>query len=79
MQNWKEGCVFGHIDNFWKGHDGQIKKNMQKHLFRVYFHTWKVHVRGVFWKSFYEDDIEPEIQVPPPQKAVLQTAIQESS
>ena len=27
MQNWKKGCVFGHINKFWKGHNGQIKKN----------------------------------------------------
>ena len=30
MQNWKKGCVFGHIDTFWKGHEGQIKKNACK-------------------------------------------------
>ena len=23
----KKGCVLGHIDKFWKGHDVQIKKN----------------------------------------------------
>ena len=21
VQNWKKGCVFGHIDKFWKEHD----------------------------------------------------------
>ena len=31
-----------------------------------HFHTWKICVSGVFWKPFYEDDILPEIQVPPP-------------
>ena len=30
MQNWEKGCVSGHIDKFWKGHDGQIKKNACK-------------------------------------------------
>ena len=30
-----------------------------------HFHTWKICVSGVFWKPFYEDDILPEIQVPP--------------
>ena len=36
----KKGCVLGHIDKFWKGHDGQIKKNAcKKCLIRVYFHT----------------------------------------
>ena len=38
---------------------------MQKRLFRVYFHAWKIHAWGVFWNSFYEDDIQPEKQVPP--------------
>ena len=40
MQNWKKGCVFGHIDKVWKGHDGQIKKNACKTVyFGVYFYT----------------------------------------
>ena len=26
----EKGCVLGHIDKFWKGHDGQIKKNAFK-------------------------------------------------
>ena len=51
MQNWKKGCVFGHCDNFWKGHDGQIKKSAcknayvgfifvpEKYLFRVCFES----------------------------------------
>ena len=29
----KKGCVFGHIDKFWKGHDGQIKKNACKNTY----------------------------------------------
>ena len=45
----KKGCVFGHIDKFWKGHDGQIEKNTcknaylgsifipEKYVFRVCF------------------------------------------
>ena len=45
MQNWKKGCVFGHIDNFWKGLNGQIKKNAylgsifipEKYVFRMCF------------------------------------------
>ena len=27
---WKEGCVLGHTDQFWKEHDRQIKKNACK-------------------------------------------------
>ena len=33
MQNWKKGCVLGHIDKFWKGHGGQIKKNACKNAY----------------------------------------------
>ena len=33
MQNWKKGCVFGHSDKFWKGHDGEIKKNACKNVY----------------------------------------------
>ena len=29
----KKRCVFGHIDKFWKGHDGQIKKNSCKNAY----------------------------------------------
>ena len=29
MQNWRKGCVFGHIYN-WLEHDGQIKKEHEK-------------------------------------------------
>ena len=29
----KKGCVFGHIDKFWKGHDGQIKINACKNAY----------------------------------------------
>ena len=47
MQNLKKGCVFGHIDKFWKGHDRQIKKNAylgsiftpEKYVFRVFFES----------------------------------------
>ena len=33
MQKWKKGCVFGHVDKFWKGHDGQIKENACKNAY----------------------------------------------
>ena len=35
LQNWKKKkrCVFGHIDKFWKGHGGQIKKNACKNAY----------------------------------------------
>ena len=33
MQNWKKGCVFGHIDKFWKEHGRQMKKNASKNTY----------------------------------------------
>ena len=42
------------------------RKNMKKHVFRVCLPTWNICAYGVFWKSFYKDDIHPEIRVPPP-------------
>ena len=36
------------------------------YLGSISIQQWKIHVLGVFWKSFFEDDIQPEIQVPPP-------------
>ena len=48
---------------------------MQKHVFRVYFHTWKICVKGVVWKPC-KDDIQPEIQVfPPPQHPLCQWVV----
>ena len=29
----KKGCVFGHRDKFWKGHDRQIKKKACKNAY----------------------------------------------
>ena len=43
---------------------------MLKLIFMVYFHTWKMCVKNVFWKSFYDDDIQSEIQVPPPAPSI---------
>ena len=41
----KKKVCFWSYDKFWKGHDEQIKeKRMQKRIFRVYFHTWKIRV-----------------------------------
>ena len=33
VQNWKKRCVFGHIDKFKKGYEGQIKKNACKNAY----------------------------------------------
>ena len=29
----EKGCVFGHIGQFWNGHDGQFKKNAYKNVY----------------------------------------------
>ena len=63
VQNWKKGYVFGHIDTFWKGHNAQIKKNTCKN---AYLGSIFVPEKYVFKVCFYEDDIQPEMQVPPP-------------
>ena len=49
--------------------DGKFRrKKMQKNgELRVSFHAWKICVYGVFWKSFYNDDLQTEIKVPTPQ------------
>ena len=40
----KKRCFWSY-DKFWKGYGEQIKeKRMQKGVFRVYFHTWKIRV-----------------------------------
>ena len=66
MQNWKKWCVFGHIDKFWKGHDGQIKKNACKNTYLgSIFIPEKYEFRVCFESFFYEDDIQPEKQVVP--------------
>ena len=45
----KKGCVFGHIDKFWKGHDGQIKKNTCKN---TYLGSIFIHEKYVFGVCF---------------------------
>ena len=55
MQNWKKGCVFGHIDKFWKGHDRQINKNACKNAYlgSIFIHE-KYVIRVLFvcsWTS----------------------------
>ena len=37
-----KGCVFGDGHKFWKKDGGKLRKNMQKHVFRVYFYAWKI-------------------------------------
>ena len=53
MQYWKKECVFGHIDKFWKGYDGQIKKKgMQKCVLGSIFIPEKYVFRVCFESRF---------------------------
>ena len=62
----KKGCLFGHIDKIWKGHDRQIKKNAHKNAYLGPIFIPENDVFRVCFKSpFNEDDIQPEIQVGP--------------
>ena len=55
VQNWKKGCVFGHIDKFWKRTwQTNLEKCMQKCVFRSIFIPEKYVIRVLFvcpWKS----------------------------
>ena len=54
----KKGVFFGHIDKFWKGHDGQIKKNTYKNTYLGSIFIPEKYVFRVCFES-------PEIQVAP--------------
>ena len=67
MQNWEKKGVFLVIDKFWKRHDGQIKKKRIQKRVGLYLGSFFIPEKYVFrvcFESFYEDDIQPEIQVP---------------
>ena len=67
MQNWKKGCVFGHIDKFWKGHDGQIKKNACKNVYLGYIFIYEKYVIRVLFVCPWTSLIPPlAIPVPHP-------------
>ena len=38
----KKKCVFVIFTNFGKAMMEKLRENMQKRVFRVYFHTWKI-------------------------------------
>ena len=53
----KKGCVFGHIDKFWKEHDRQIKKTACKNTYlRSFFKPEKYVIRVPFVRSMDEPD-----------------------
>ena len=63
MQNGKkEGCVFGDIDKFWKGHGGQIKKSACKNAYLGSIFIPEKYVLKVCFESpFRRMNIQPEI------------------
>ena len=62
-----KGCVLGHIDKFWKGHDRQIKKNACKNAYLGSIFIPEKYVIGVLlFESMVEPDTPPlAIRVPP--------------
>ena len=59
MQNWKKGCIFGHIDTFWKGHDRQIKKNACKNAYLGFIFIPEKYVIRVLFVSPWTSLILP--------------------
>ena len=51
MQNLKKGCVFGHVDKFWKEHDRKIKKNACKNVYLGSFFIPETYVIRVLFVS----------------------------
>ena len=63
----KKGCVFGHIDKLWKGHDGQIKKNACKNAYLGSIFIPEKYVIRVLFVCPWTSLIPPlTIRVPPP-------------
>ena len=62
VQNWRTGCVFGHVHKFWKGHDGKIKKKACKSAYLGSIFISRKYVLRCVLKVLY---IQPEIQVAP--------------
>ena len=62
----KKGCVFGHIDKFWKENGRQIKKNACKNAYLGSFFIPEKYVIRVLFKSPWTILIPPlAIRVPP--------------
>ena len=66
MQKWKKGCVFGHIDKFWKEHDRQIKKTACKNAYLGSIFVPENYAIRVLFVSPWTSLIPPlAIRVPP--------------
>ena len=76
VQNWKKGCVFGHIDKFWKEHDRQNKKNACKNLYLwSFFIPEKYMIRVLFVNPWMSLIPPPAIWVPPWSSSELQAFV----
>ena len=63
----KKGCLFGHIDKFWKEHNRQIKKNACKNAYLGSIFIPEKYVIRVLFVSPWTSLIPPlAIRVPPP-------------
>ena len=82
MENWKKGYVFGHIDKFWKGRDGQIKKNACKNAYLGFIFISEKYVFRVCFESPFTRMISnlkykcPPPPPPPPGQDLSQKACQ---
>ena len=75
MQSWEKGCVFGHIDKFWKEHDRQIKKNECKNAYLGCIFIPEKYVIRVLFVSPWTSLIPPlAIRVPPPNLALYKVS-----
>ena len=76
MQNWKKGCVFGHIYKFWKGHDRQIKKNACKNAYLGSIFIPEKYVIRVLFVSPWTSLIPPLVIRVAPGALFLKIAFQ---
>ena len=64
----KKGVFFGHIDKFWKGHDGQIQKNACKNAYLGSVFIPEKYVIRVLFVCPWTNLIPPlAIRVAPPR------------
>ena len=57
MQNWRKGCLFGHVHKFWKEHDRKIEKKSIVLYCIVHVSEFEyLHGGGIFKLVHKEDD-----------------------
>ena len=44
----EKGCIVSYVYKYLLEHNEQIKKELEKGVFRVYISTWKIRTKGVF-------------------------------